>query len=370
MRCLIRTGLLLGGSLWAVSWAATPGFDLSPEQWDAAVRARGVDPSTIVNPLAFTPEMRAFAEEATRPAGTYERLDLLQRKLFLKHEAPFDYDPHGTLTAQEAFETRRGNCVAFTNLFIAMARSIGIPVQPALLTRRGEVERDGDLMVVNNHVVAIYRHSQGVAVFDFFRTRQQDLVELTPIDDLWNGAIYLNNLGVRALRDGDNAGAVDMLETAVRLAPRYAALYGNLGVALRRLGDPDGALDSYILGMHIEPRNSTLRNNVYALLIERAAIASPADAGGAGQTARERWAAQAAEELAQRRIGQAIRLLRKVHRADTERPEPLLSIARCELIRGRLPAARRALEQALAIRPDHAPARHFLEALNRAEPSR
>jgi len=368
---LIWAALMVGAAMELAAWATAPGGNLTVEEWTEAVRQRGVDPATVENPLEFNDEMQAFARAAGKGVGVHERLENLQRELFLKYETPFGYDPHGTLTAREAFATRRGNCVAFTNLFIAMARSMGIRVQPALVERRGEVERDGDLMVVNNHVVAIYRHSEGTTLFDFFRTRREELGYVKPIDDLWSAAIYLNNLGVRALRDGDAEAAIPTLEKALRLAPRYAAIYGNLGVALRRRGDDDAALDSYILGMHIEPRNDALRNNAHALLVKRAGQAeSEPTSDPAGSPRTESWNHRARRELAQGRIGRALRLFRRVHRADPDRSEPLISIARCELIRGRLPAARRALGRALAVQPDDATADRLMEALNRAEPPR
>ena len=63
------------------------------------------------------------------------------------------------------FRSRRGNCVAFTNLFIAMSRAIGIPVRAAILRREPASEREGDLILINTHVVAAYVHGSRTVVF-------------------------------------------------------------------------------------------------------------------------------------------------------------------------------------------------------------
>ena len=51
------------------------------------------------------------------PGLPAERLRRLQNYLFQRSDS-FNYETFGTATAIEAFETRSGNCVAFTNLFI------------------------------------------------------------------------------------------------------------------------------------------------------------------------------------------------------------------------------------------------------------
>lgn len=67
---------------------------------------------------------RAAAGEGT----DRERLKSLQQFLFDEERFPFEYETRGTYGAQEAFRLRRGNCVSFTSLFIALGRSLGIPL--------------------------------------------------------------------------------------------------------------------------------------------------------------------------------------------------------------------------------------------------
>lgn len=71
--------------------------------------------------LAFA---RAVAE--TAPAETIATLHALVRAVY--SEITFDTDPtHVTTTASEAFSLRRGVCQDLSHVFIAAARSLGIP---------------------------------------------------------------------------------------------------------------------------------------------------------------------------------------------------------------------------------------------------
>lgn len=338
----------------------------TPEQWEREVRHLGLDPDVVGNPVAYTPEMRAKALQVAGQGRVPEQLGKLQAHLFDRGEFPFTYDARGTFTAAEAFETRRGNCVSFTNLFIALGRSLGIPVRAALLSFRGDAEREGGLVVVNTHIVAAYVHGGKVTFYDFAQRRDAPPVGLQLIDDLWISAIFLNNRGVEALRAGNAAAAVPYFEAAVKLAPDFQAVYGNLGVARRQAGDPRGALDAYRRVLEITPRDPTVLNNVASLYQSM------------GQEEEARAALRAAKlsgatpfllitrgdlELSQGNIKEALKLYRWARRMDPTLAEPLLGMARGYMARGRERAAVRVLREALEIDPDNVVARALLADL-------
>ena len=80
-----------------------------------------------VDPLELSTEMRQFvAEYVGRPSVEDDRAWRLSWALLDPNVLDFDYDPQVTLTAAEAFRTRRGNCLTFSNLFVAMAREAGL----------------------------------------------------------------------------------------------------------------------------------------------------------------------------------------------------------------------------------------------------
>src|SRR5262245_40652312 len=99
-----------------------PGFSRAADSWTKTLAKRGIDPRLVEDPIGITPEIKAAAASiAGSGGGTVERLNRLQAGLF-DPRFTFTYDAGATETAAEALASGRGDCVAFTNLFIAMAR--------------------------------------------------------------------------------------------------------------------------------------------------------------------------------------------------------------------------------------------------------
>ncbi len=337
---------------------------LDQARWEVEVRARGVDPAEIANPLLVTEHMREFA---TRVAGTgtpTERLGSLQRALFDERTFPFSYENRGTFTAAEAFYRRQGNCLSFTNLFVALGRSLGLPVTTALVTQSRGSEREGDLIVVNTHVVAVLSYAGGITVYDFERSRFEQPRALRSLDDIWITALYLNNRGSEELRAGRPDAAIRHFQQAVRLVPTFAGGWGNLGVARRRLGDVDGALAAYAQALAVEPDNPTVLSNLAALyrFLGKEAEAQTALAAANTATASPHVLLVRGDlELAQGHVEQAIRFYRLARSRQPALADTWVALARAELARGRKHAAHRYLEKALKLAPGH---RQALALLN------
>src|SRR5215218_3941354 len=121
-----RTALLacLAGILLAAGCASSR-RPLGSEELTRALRSRGFERSSVIVPFEITDEMKAWAR-AQVPDDTpaEERLDKLLAALIDPARLKLEYEGGRTLTAQEAFENRRANCLAFTSLFVGMAREI------------------------------------------------------------------------------------------------------------------------------------------------------------------------------------------------------------------------------------------------------
>ena len=341
-------------------------INLTPEAWTAQVALRGVDPKSVPDPLLITPEMRDVTRRMAGMGTDLEKMTRLQEALFDQERFPFSYDNRGTFTAAEAFFRREGNCLSFTNLFVAMARSLNIPVTTALVLRARASEQDGDLIVVNTHVIAVMPYGEERVYFDFDRTRRDRPAVVMPLDDIQITALYLNNRGAEDLRSGHPETASTKFEKAVKLAPGIAAAWANLGVARRRLGDGAGAMNAYGRALAIDPGNPTTLANLAALYRSQGKVQEAREALAAADLSKasaHMLLVRGDLELSQGNTGAAIRLYRRARHAAPTLAGPLLGLARAELLRSRTAKAARYLREALEVDPANVEARGLLQRL-------
>lgn len=227
------------------------------------------------------------------------------------------------------------------------------------MLQRGDTEREGNLVVVDNHMVAVLVQPDRVTLYDFARQRDKPISGLWLIEDLELGAVHLNNRGAEKLRSGQIREAIADLEVAVRLAPEFTAPYANLGVAR---GDVEGALAVYRRALEIDAGDPTVLNNLASLY---RSVGRPEEASAAVQAADLSGASpyflitRGDLERSQGNYRKARRLYRRAHRRAPELPDPLVALARLELERERPRAARKALDRALERDPDHPAARRL-----------
>jgi Flp pilus assembly protein TadD len=288
------------------------------EAWRAAVVELGLDPSEVVYPFQVNQEMQEWAESKVRGTGVLapsSRLETLQRAFFDRGEFEFEYEQSRTLTAEEAFVARHGNCMSFTSLFIALSRTLDMPTYLMSVKRQPEVIKDEGLVVVNRHVVAGFRAPNKVYVYDFYVTDTSPYINQRVIDDVEASAIYHTNIGGYAIRVDDLEEAERNLELAVVLSPRFAPAWVNLGVTRSRLGNTDGAFDALQRALEVEAGNSSALVNLSKLYREQ------------GRDEEADTAMRAAAE-------------------GTRNPFTLIAMADAEMTRGRFDEARQYLRRA------------------------
>jgi Flp pilus assembly protein TadD len=262
----------------ASTGAAANGFEsevFGYEDWRQAVTELSLNPQEVVYPFHATDEMLAWAKLKLAPYmtnGPDVRLLGLQKAFFEQGEFQFEYDQALTLTAEEAFAARNGNCMSFTSLFVALARGVGIPTFLVTVERQPDVGMDEGLVVVNRHVVAGYRAPTRLYTYDFYVSSSTQVVSRGIVDDLGASAIYHTNIGGMAIREGDLDGAVRNLTIATVLAPGWAPAWVNLGVAYSRLGDDESAFDAFQRALAAEPGNSSALSNLAKLYREQGRI--------------------------------------------------------------------------------------------------
>jgi Flp pilus assembly protein TadD len=288
------------------------------EEWQRAVSRLDVDPNEVVYPFHVSEEMRLWAEEKLRPFASSSpeiKLGALQQAFFDRGEFEFEYEGIRTLTAEEAFAARHGNCMSFTSLFVALSRDLGLPTFLVSIKRQPGVEKTDDLVVVNRHVVAGFRSPTKVYIYDFYVNTTAPYLSRRVIDDLAASAIYHTNIGGLAIRQRNYEEALKNLEIATVIAPDWAPAWVNLGVTHGRLGNEDAAFDAYQRALIAEPGNSSALINLSKMYQAQ------------GRIEESRTALLAAAE-------------------GTRNPFTLIAMADAEMLRGNLEEARKYLRRA------------------------
>jgi Flp pilus assembly protein TadD len=206
--------------------------------------------------LAMTPEMAAIAAEVRR-SGSTERARLAKlSELFTPHQGlDLEYDALATYTASETLDRQAGNCLAFTHLFVAIAREVGLDARYREMHGILRWDEVGDFVLLNRHVGA-YGELQ------WYGTYQADFGQIENRDDRFGGVIsddraraqHFNNLGARALTRGESHQAVRYFNRALTIDRVPSYIWSNLGTAYARLGDPQLAEHAY---------RQALRSNAY-----------------------------------------------------------------------------------------------------------
>ncbi len=200
-----------------------------------------VTPEVIVDEqevLALSPEMRDFLDAHVEPRGTVSvRLHQLVSAVIDSGTFGLEYDDT-TRTASETFSLRRGNCLSFSNMFVALAREVGLDVQYQEVDVPPDWTLDKDTFVLSRHInIYVNLGLAGTRVVDFnigdFRTSY----DMRRISDSRALAHFYNNMGVERLQAGDSATAFSLFRRAIADNDRFfSPAWTNLGTLYGRNG--------------------------------------------------------------------------------------------------------------------------------------
>ena len=213
--------------------------------------------------LELTPEMIAFLEyNVDEKKWEYFRLRELLHAIIVDNDFEIIYDDI-TRTASETFRDRRGNCLSFTNMFIAMARHLGLNAQFQEVEIPPDWSMDGQSFVLSQHVNAYLElgpYSRKVVDFNIedFKTSY----EMRQISDQRALAHYFNNIGVEQMLDGMHGKALANFRRSIESDVEFAAVWINLGVLYRRESKPVYAEAAFLKALDVDSKNMVAMSNL------------------------------------------------------------------------------------------------------------
>lgn len=198
--------------------------------------------------LALNPGMQEFLDRNVDRDGSVNlKFHQLVSAIMDGDRLGVTYDDM-TLTASETFRIRRGNCLSFCNLFVAMARTVALDVKYQEVDVPPDWTFDNDTFVLNRHVnVYVDLGPAGKRVVDFNIGDFKASYEMRRISDTRALAHYYNNMGVERMQAGDTASALAHFRKALADDDSsFSPAWINLGTLYQRNGHLAHAKAAYL----------------------------------------------------------------------------------------------------------------------------
>lgn len=219
----------------------------------------------VADIMAITPEMNQFLDEHIRGLnGQGSKAREISRSLFEKDKFGLIYDPRATYTASQTFENKVGNCLAFSFLYSALAKEVGLNVkfQEVDVLPQWDYVND-EIYVENSHVnVRVSMFGGNALIVDIDQIEPERNLNYTILDSDHIQALYYGNVAVELFLNQKNEEAFKYFVKAIKTKREIPALWANLGVLYRRTGNPEYAEKAYFTALGYDNRNSATLNNL------------------------------------------------------------------------------------------------------------
>lgn len=341
LRTLLALLLACSAGLAPQARAAPP-----PPEQEARVQAAMAIPDELQQTVAGLELDRAGIPELDRVRRLFEFM-VAEDGLGLHYQELPTYDIPGS------YAQRRVNCLSFTMMFIALARSVGVDAY-------AQASDDALAIRVVDDTVFRARHVKAGVDIDGAQYTvdvgwRSVVAERRPrrIPDAQLVALLHNNNAVERLQHGDRAAATAEIATALALGPDSATIWNNAGVIHSRFGRREAAEQAYLRALELDDGHIGALGNLVGL------YRAMGEAGLAHKYDRRLQRAQASDPFSQflmardlMRLGAydvAVPHYRRAIRLLPNQPEFHRSLAEAYSKLGNDWAARRALRQAQSL---------------------
>ncbi len=223
----------------------------------------GLGPDDRLEPvelLAINDDMRTFLDvHVPANLGSKQKVELILAAI-LDDGLRLDYNLFETHTAEEAFYSRQGNCMSFTNLFVALARATGVSARFQEVEVPPTWEARGDTWLFNKHVNAVVDLPAASISVDFALDSYDSEYRRRMLSDTDIEARYHNNMGVHFMASDDYTESFRHFQRALDIDPDVAYFWTNLGTLYRRLAEDEAAESSFLTALSIVPEPAAMSN--------------------------------------------------------------------------------------------------------------
>jgi len=347
-------GLLLAGVMTLAACASWQPGKVTPPPLKMAVPEVKVEDTDI---LALSPAMREFLDHyVLEYPSAQTRLELLTLAITSSGVLNFKYDENRTLTAEEAFEARAGNCIGFANMMVALARAAGLDAHyQEVLIRPEWSDYEDDTVLLFNHVNVVIDTLRMSWVVDVSGMTIRPTERRRIIGDSYAKALYLNNIAVESLLVNDLPTAYAYMRKAVEADSRATDPWVNLGVLYGRNDQLDDAAFAFNRALAIDPAEHSAMSNLYEVYLEQGKLDLAADIEARVERYRRKnpyYLLKLSDQaLANKQYRESIELLKRAIEKKDDDYKLHFALAKTQYLSGELAAAQESLLRARELAP-------------------
>ena len=311
-----------------------------------------------IDVLAVTPEMEEFLERyILQYANSTTKVHLLSNSMGRSGVLGFEYVDSRTLTATEAFESRSGNCIGFSNMMIALARQAGLKASYQEIIRRPVWSSREDTVLLLKHVNVVIEGRNFDYVMDISDVKINQMTQRRIVNDSYAKALYLNNLGAEALFANDLPTAYAYMKAATATDPSMTDSWVNMGVVLGRNEQLNDAVKVLKRALQVDPNQYSAMNNLYEIYVEQGDLL----AADSLQTRVDRYRRAnpyyllhlSDEAVEQKQFEESLSLLRRAIRKRDDDHVLHYAMAKTQYLSGETQAAETSLVRARELAPEN-----------------
>ncbi|MGJ8668709.1 MAG: tetratricopeptide repeat protein [Oceanococcus sp.] len=222
--------------------------------------------------LAVDTDMRDFLQRHVNLKSSDEaRLRELLKGMLDEGYLALDYQFDSTYTASQTFALKRGNCLSFTNLFVALAREVDLDVKFQLVDIPPRWHSNESWVVFDKHINTVLPRLRVNGIYtrdyvvDFNIADYLGNYDQTVVNDTQAIALMYNNLGVDKMRKNRPREAMALFHKAYNLSEKLPGLWINIGVLHARTGKLDKAEVALQQALKLEKSNPAALSNLASL---------------------------------------------------------------------------------------------------------
>jgi len=222
-------------------------------------------------PFDPTEEMVLFAQNAIEDAtNPIDKSISIVNAIMSKWELDVTYERTADFSAQEIFySTHRANCLAFTHLFISLARSAGIRAHYVDVQFEEQI-KGNEVVISNHHICAGIYDGAEFFLIDFDPNPQKNYRLFRLIDDIEALANHYNNIAINQLTQTHDSQmeALKILDVTLKIQPDFTRAINNKGAILSLLGYNTKATACFRRAVELKPNMPEANSNLSGILLK------------------------------------------------------------------------------------------------------